>query len=387
MIELASKTLCSGCAACRAVCSQKAITMVADGEGFLYPRINPSLCISCGKCRGACPVLHPGKKRTPLAVYAAIAKDTALRLASSSGGVFSLLARQILAKGGIVFGAAWDYQTHGVKIAVARNEDELDALRGSKYVQADVGNAYLEVKDELEKGTNVLYSGTPCQIAALKHVLNCDYANLLTVEVICHAVPSPLAFVQYATQREHIAGHTTSRIFSRNKHCSWKRYARLVSFHDTNIAYLASLDQDAFLRGFLAELYNRPSCHACSVRDLRSGADLTIADYWNVHQKFPDMDDDKGTSLVLVHTPQGVSAFEGIQGLCRVRESDYADARRTNPAIYSSPRPHPRRAKFFKWIQKSDDFDRIVSRLLRPTLMARIRHLGGRILRKLGLRR
>lgn len=387
MTELAAKNLCSGCAACRVACPKSAISMKADSEGFLYPEIDEKKCVSCGKCRRVCPVLNRPQPREPLAVYAARANDTALRLASSSGGVFSLLAWRTLAKGGLVFGAAWDYATHTVKIVSAQNEDELAALRGSKYVQADVGTAYEQARAALQAGTPVLYSGTPCQIAALHRFLGKDYANLLAVEVICHAAPSPLAFQKYAAQRERLAKSKITRIFSRSKKCSWKRYAMLLAFHADNIAYLKPVTEDTFLRGFLAELYNRPSCHACSVRELRSGADITLADYWNVHQKFPEMDDDKGTSAVLVNTTKGAAAFAAVRPDCTVAVSDYADIRRTNPAVYRSAAPHPQRVRFFAEIAQTDDFDALVVRLLRPTLKVRIRRLGGRILRKLGLRR
>lgn len=386
MIVLAPKNICSGCAACRAVCPRSAITLLADSEGFLYPKIDVTRCIECGKCQKVCPVLNRPQPRNPLAVYAAMANDTKLRLASSSGGLFSLLAWQILAKGGVVFGAAWDYSNYTVKICAAHNEEELAELRGSKYVQADVGDAYLQVREALSRGIPVLYSGTPCQIAALNSVLGKVYDNLLTVEVICHAAPSPLAFQKYAAQRIRESGSHISRIFSRSKNCSWKRFAMSLSFYDKDIAYLKSLTEDVFLRGFLRELYNRPSCHHCMVRELRSGADLTLGDYWNVHQKFPAMDDDRGTSVILVNTDKGSQMVETIRGMCQMTASDYGDVRRTNPAVYRSSPPHPRRRFFFARVQQSGDFDSLVLRLLRPRLVARARHLCGRVLHKLGLR-
>ncbi len=388
MIELASKALCSGCAACRAVCPKSAISMVADSEGFLYPQIDETRCVSCGKCRTACPSLNRLPPREPRAVYAAIAKDAKLRMASSSGGMFSLLARQVIAKGGIVFGAAWDYTDYSVKIIAVHNEEELGELRGSKYVQANVGDVYFQVLDALKKGIPVLYSGTPCQIGALNRYLGKNYDNLLTVDLICHGVPSPMAFRKYAAARERAANSMITRIFSRSKDCSWKRYAISLSFHDNEIAYLKSLDEDPFLRGFLSELYNRPACHQCAVRELRSGADLTIADYWGIEHRFPEMDDDKGTSVVLVNTEKGEAAFAAIRDLCRVAASDFADIRRNNPSIMSRTfPPHRHRAKFFAEIGKTDDFDALVIRLLRPTLYQRIRRLGGYVLRKLHLRR
>ena len=360
MIELSVKNNCSGCAACRAVCPKSAIAMVADAEGFLYPRIDKSRCVSCGKCRAACPSLNRPPPREPRAVYAAVATDDALRMASSSGGMFSLLARQVLARGGVVFGAAWDYTDYSVKIVAAHNEEELGELRGSKYVQADVGDAYFQAREALKKGIPVLYSGTPCQIAALKRFLGGETEGLLAVDLICHGVPSPLAFRKYAAARERAANSMIS---------------------------LKTLTEDPFLRGFLSELYNRPSCHHCAVRELRSGADLTIADYWGVEQRFPQLDDDKGTSVVLVNTERGAAAFAAIKDLCRVAESDYDDIRRTNTAVCRSPLPHPRRARFFAKVGRTDDFDALVTRLLRPTLYQRIRHLGGCVLRKLHLRK
>ena len=387
MIELAPKNLCSGCAACRVVCPKDAISMVADEEGFLCPTIDPTRCVSCGKCRKACPVLVRGDVREPLSVYALIANDEDLRRASSSGGAFSLFAREILQKGGVVFGAAWDYETLSVKMVAARNEDELSALRGSKYVQADVGDVYRQVARELKEGRPVLFSGTPCQVAALNRVVGDAKERLLTVEVICHGTPSPLAFRKYAEQRERAVGKKISRIFSRSKNCSWKRFAISVSFHDTDIAYLCPQDKDPFLRGFLSELYNRWSCHACAVRELRSGADLTIADYWEVDQKFPDMDDNRGTSQVLVNTEKGRAAFDAIRPFCRVRESDYVDVKRVNASVYLSAPPHRRCTAFFREVNETDDFDALVTRLLRPTLVRRLRHLVGNILRSLGLRK
>ncbi len=381
MIELAPKNRCSGCAACRAVCPKGAITMTPDAEGFFYPRIDAARCVSCGTCQKACPVLVRGNTRTPKAVFAAVAHDDNLRRASSSGGIFSLLARETFQKGGVVFGAAWDYETLAVKMVAARNEEELSALRGSKYVQADVGDVYEQVAHNLNEGHQVLFSGTPCQVAALRRVVGV-HESLLTVEVVCHATPSPLAFRKYAEKRMYEAGKKISRIFSRSKNCSWKRYAMSLSFHDSDIAYLQFLDEDPFLRGFLSELYNRPSCHDCSVRELRSGADLTIADYWNVDETMPDMDDDKGTSLVLVNTERGRAAFDAIRPHCRARESTFDDARRVNPAIVRSPVPHARRGTFFKEIAKTDDFDHLVVRLLRPSFARRLRRLAGRILRR-----
>lgn len=390
-MNLASHNLCSGCAACYAVCARKAISMQQDAEGFVYPHVDEAQCIHCGLCERVCPSLHPKASREPLSVYAAKAKDDALRKESSSGGVFSLLARQIISDGGIVYGAAIRESDLSVCHCSAENEEELSWLRGSKYVQSDVGDAYGRVRSQLDAGMKVLFSGTPCQVAALRNFLARDYDNLICVEVICHAAPSPLAWKKFLEKRAAASakGRDSSRpedvidrrISFRSKNCGWKRFSMSLRFVNDK-EYQLDLYSDAFLRGFLSELFNRPSCHKCSVRELRSGADITLGDYWNVHQRFPEMDDDAGTSVVLVDSEKGAALVNRALPFCDVVESDYADVRRTNPAVYSSSPPHVNRGKFFKYIHMGDDFDMMVDRLLKRPIWHRMASLVKRMMRK-----
>ena len=179
MITLASPERCSGCTACKAICPKQAITMVADHEGFLRPQINTETCIQCHACERVCPVLHPGKPDCTPTCYAARTNDDALRLASSSGGLFTELARPILAEGGIVFGCVWEKPALVAIHAKAETEDELAAMRGSKYVQSDLRDTFREVKTALQEGRKVLFSGTPCQIAGLNAFLGHHYDDLL----------------------------------------------------------------------------------------------------------------------------------------------------------------------------------------------------------------
>ena len=390
-MNLASNDQCSGCAACHAICPQKAIAMVPDAEGFAHPKIDASRCVNCGLCERICPVLHSGEARKPLKVYAAKAKDDALRKESSSGGVFSLLACQVISDGGIVYGAAIRGNDLSVYHCSAENEEELSWLRGSKYVQSDVGDTYECVKDQLATGREVLFSGTPCQVAGLRKYLSKDYGNLTCVEVICHATPSPLAWRKFLEKRAVAsAGGRDSarpeavivrRISFRRKNCGWKRYSLSLRFANDK-EYLQDLYTDSFLRGFLSELYNRPSCHNCHVRELRSGADITLGDYWNVHQRFPEMDDDGGTSVVLVDSEKGSALVKRIAPLCDMVASDYEDVCRTNPAIYRSSPPNRKRGKFFKLVGKGADFDATVKRLLRRPLSRRIASLAKRLIIK-----
>ena len=391
-MNLAAHNRCSGCAACYAACARKAISMQPDEEGFAYPHVDESLCVNCGLCARACPSLHPKAPREPLFVYAAKAKDEALRMESSSGGIFSLLARQIISDGGIVYGAAIRGSDLSVCHCSAENEEELSWLRGSKYVQSDVGDTYGNVRTQLDAGRKVLFSGTPCQVAALRNFLGRDYENLVCVEVICHAAPSPLAWKKYLEKRAAASAKgrdsarpeaiVDRRISFRRKNCGWKRYSMSLRFAN-DMEYLLDLRADTFLRGFLAELYNRPSCHECSVRELRSGADITLGDYWNVHQRFPEMDDDTGTSVVLVDSEKGVALINRILPFCNMAESDYADIRRTNPAVYRSSPPHLKRDKFFKLILMDADFDKAIDSLLKRPLWRRMGSFVKRVVKKI----
>lgn len=367
--------------------------MMSDAEGFRQPVLDVAKCIRCGKCRAACPVLNPDAPRlSDVQVYAARAKDRTLRLESSSGGIFSLLARHVLCRGGLVFGAACDLESGRVVHIAVADEAGLARLRGSKYVQSDIGTVYRQVREALSCGREVLFSGTPCQVAAVRRVVGEEGNDLLLcVDLICHAVPSPLAWQKYLEKRvdEQNQGRDSARaddskfkrISFRRKNCGWKRYSLSLRFANDK-EYLCDLQTDPFLRGFLSELYNRRSCHQCAGRDGRSGSDLTLADYWRVWERFPDMDDDVGTSLVLVKTKKGAAAFASLASEIESRRSDVADAIRTNPALVKSPLAHPKRERFFALLRKGVDFDVAVGRLLKRPLWRRCGSFVKRLLRR-----
>ena len=377
--------------------------MVADKEGFLYPRIDAARCVNCGLCARACPSINRPAPRTPLAVYAAKANDTALRLASSSGGIFSLLARQILAKGGKVFGAAFDKRDWSVEHIGVTDEAGLAELRGSKYVQSRTAGIYREVKTALETNLPVLFSGTPCQIAALRAYLNLsnssnvsNLSNLYLVDVVCHGAPSPKVWQKYLDWQCEAAlaqgrgsapaeGRNIRRISFRHKNCGWKRFSLSLRFANDK-EYLCQFPDDPFMRAFLHELCNRPSCHDCQVRELRSGSDLTIADFWGIDCVMPDFDDDRGASLVLANTEKGSVLLNSVNLNIELRPSSLADGVNGNTALVRSPIAHRNRARFLKKCREKN-FDKLVIRMLLPLLKVRLRSFLGRIARKLGLRK
>ena len=371
---LASHVACTGCAACRMVCPRGAVSMAPDSEGFLRPRISPRKCIGCHRCESACPALHPGAGRQAARVVAAQAKDGELRRTSSSGGIFTLLARRTLACGGVVFGASFDPKDCLVRHVAAEDESGLARIRGSKYVQSEIGDAYRMALDALIAGRNVLFSGTPCQIAGFCNVLDAmgprvDRTRLLLVDMACHAAPSPLAWRRYlaARMREMPRGRwfrrprPTNANF-RDKSSGWHVFSLSIET-DAGAFYRKRLLEDSFMQGFLKELFSRQSCHECSFRRFRSGSDITLADYWSVQKVFPDFDDNKGTSLVLLLTESGQRAFSDIQSECILRESDFDHAILGNPVLIGSLESHPRRGEFFQCVGK-EPFDRLVNRLL-----------------------
>ena len=388
MPVLADRLLCSGCTACYSICHSQAISMIKDIEGFQYPSINKFKCINCGLCEKVCPCINRDLPREPLAVYAAQARDDKLRLKSSSGGIFSLIARQVISHGGIVFGAGFDYSNWTVKHIAAENECELNELRGSKYVQSNLGDTFKIIKNELLKEREVLFVGTPCQVAGIRHYLsinNCrQYHKLLLVDLVCHAVPSPLAWKRYLETRikNNGQGSGIKKIFFRQKIFGWKRYSLQLIFNNGN-EYLADVNADTFLLGFLSELYNRPSCHNCSLRELRSGSDITIADYWNVSTRFPEFDDDLGTSLVLVNSKKGEIIFNNLD--IKYKKSEFKHAININHSIIKSDPPNSQRPKVMKsLLHKNINFDSIVNRILIP-LHIRIRRNIGAWIRRIGI--
>ena len=308
MIEIKDKKECCGCHACVSVCPVHCITMQVDEQGFLYPKANADVCTQCGLCEKVCPVLQQYEPSSPIGVYAAKSYDEEVRKHSSSGGMFTHLAEAVINEGGTVFGARFDQQWNVVH-ARANSIEELEPLRGSKYVQSVIGNTYKEVKEQLLQGRKVLFTGTPCQIAGLKRFLRKEYSNLLTVDVVCHGVPSPQVWTTYLSSVLRKQASPIMGISFRDKTFGWKKYRLHISYAGSNKVPSAG---NVYMKGFLKDLYLRPSCHACPARSGKSGSDITLGDFWGVHKHYPEMDDDKGTSLVLIHTAKGQALYDII---------------------------------------------------------------------------
>lgn len=389
MVDLADRMHCSGCGACAIICSHGAISMSAEREGFLYPKIDSLKCMSCGRCRNVCSALKAGRSRKPLAVYAAKAIDDKLRRRSSSGGIFTLLARHILLKGGVVYGAMIrDGDLKIIHVAV-ETEDELCRLQGSKYVQSEVHRIYPAVLSALRQGRLVLFSGTPCQVAALRRLAPEENEHLICVEVICHGVPSALAWRAYLKDRmrkRHLNEKIITGVSFRDKLYGWRNYSMAIFTGDRG--YVQDIQHDSFLRGFNKELFNRSSCYQCSWRELKSGSDVTIGDYWNVQRLHPDINDDIGVSLVLINSARGSALFNEVKRNCRYIDSSYVKACAANPSLIVSGKKNPQRERFFEQINQGRSFDSVVKRLTAQSTFRRIargmRGFAGKMIRLMG---
>lgn len=349
MICIVDKKDCCGCWACVQKCPKQCISMREDDEDFLYPVVDLQLCIECGLCEKVCPVINQDEERRPLSFQAAKNPDEEVRLKSSSGGIFSMLAEAVIRNGGVIFGARFN-ENWEVVHGYSETMEGIAAFRGSKYVQSRIGGCYREAEAFLKGGRKVLFSGTPCQIAGLRHYLRKDYPNLVTVDLICHGVPSPGVFRQYLNEeknrlarkrdgkntvsfrpipsvpeREGLSAYGETEIKAvsfRDKRKGWKKFSFVLVLslqgdsrrreNSVSFSYTQTLHENAFLRGFLRDLYLRPSCHACPAKAGKSGSDITIADFWGIENYHPEFDDDKGCGLVLLNTEKGAEIYRNL---------------------------------------------------------------------------
>ena len=390
MIYIDNKKACCGCWACVQRCPRNCITMHEDEEGFSYHIVDTSACIECGLCEKVCPVLNQAEAKRPLDVYAAINPNEEVRLNSSSGGIFSQLAEKVIADGGVVFGARFDEHwkvVHDYCDTLAG----LAAFRGSKYVQSRIGACYRHAENFLKAGRRVLFSGTSCQIAGLHRFLGKEYDNLLTVDVICHGVPSPLVWRKYVeaikTCPQRIIGKNTTLHFAdkntaiagiafRDKSSGWKRYGFTVRSIDENnqerILFRETFYENLFMDGFLKDIYLRPSCYACPSKSGKAQSDITLGDYWGIEHQHPAMDDDKGTSLVLLHTDKGRIAFEALD--CSIEASTYEQALAGNPSLERSVGKSLMRKYFYRKFKRSQNVE-----IIKKTLNKSSSSLGARL--------
>ena len=402
MLQITDKSKCCGCNACVQRCPKQCIVMHEDEEGFLYPQVDVTLCVDCGLCEKVCPMLAQNDVKKALQIFAAKNKNEHQRLRSSSGGIFILLAEQTIKMGGVVFGARFD-KNWEVEHCYVETIEELEPLMRSKYVQSRIGNTYKEAEQFLKEGRRVLFVGTSCQILGLHKFLRKDYNNLLSVDFICHGVPSPGVWRKYLQEIKNnaslceAAGKNTvlpislkfmpviTGINFREKGLGgygWKKFGFVVHGKsplkgDQNSVLLSTIfNENAFMKAFLYNFILRPSCYSCPVKKGKSESDLTIADFWGIETIYPDFDDDKGVGVMFVHSEKGSNILNLIDiDLLSVK---YDEAIKNNPAYYTSVAVPYGRVRFWKFFNTGKT-------LVESTLLALFSPLSIRIKTKVVL--
>lgn len=369
MIKVVDKSRCCGCSACVQICPKQCISFDEDEHGFKYPKVNDLICVKCRLCEQVCPCLNQGIPSPPKKVYAAINPAENVRLNSSSGGIFTIMAEFVLGNNGIVFGARFD-RNWNVIHDYTESVDDIDKFRRSKYVQSYIGESFRQVQEFLKAGRLVLFSGTSCQIAGLKRFLDKEYENLLLIDVVCHGVPSPKIWREYLKsiiRPEGVDGKNTVLSFPndmsiikdisfRNKKIGWKKYgfelrmaapkAAQNSVLDSvkklddeeDFTFFQAVNENLYLQGFINNLYIRPSCFACPSKSGRCNSDYSLADFWTINKFLPSLNDDKGVTLLYVHSTKGLNILEKLNvQLFELDKNKVLNSAFSNPAKEKYP--------------------------------------------------
>ena len=379
IITIIEKKNCTGCYACVTICPQQCITMKSDSEGFWYPAVDKESCLDCSLCEKVCPILQKEQVKNEPKAYACYNKNEEIRMKSSSGGLFTLFAEQVIDHGGVVFGAGFDKE-FSVLHSYVETKEELRKFRGAKYVQSKTSDTYKKAEEFLLQGRQVLFSGTPCQIGGLKSFLQKDYDNLICIDIFCHGVPSPKVWKKYVSYREIRADAPVRNITFRRKNNGWKRYSIAFSFNN-NMEYENAFDKDLYMQAFLHNICLRPSCYACNFKTLCRQSDITLADFWGIENMFPEMDDDKGASLVLINSRKGELMFGKILNQMILKEVDINKAVSYNLAAINSVKQSPQRNNFFSKLEQLP-FDKLVKKYCKQKISVKM--LIRAVLSKLG---
>lgn len=368
---------CTGCNACYAICPTHAIEMKCDSEGFLQPQVNNAQCTSCGLCDKVCPVGKEILSNEKL-IIACRAKNPKTVLESSSGGIFSVLAESVLSKNGVVYGCEITDPKHPKHVCI-ENKEDLDKIRRSKYVQSDKEDVFVSVKKHLAEGKEVMFVGTPCEVAGLSGYLGKKYDKLLLVDFICHGVPSPMAWRKYIEQQEAEAESTVLSVNFRSKCRGWRLFSMELTY-DNGKKVSNVLTKNDYLRAFLCDLFLRKSCYNCCFKDKNYYSDLTIADFFAVNRIMPEIDNNEGTSIAIAHTDKGKSALEAEFDNIKYWELDDSHLS-LNMTYFNSPKRNFWREKALREMHNKD-FRFVTEKYCGLGILAKIRRKISKIIMK-----
>lgn len=356
------RSKCTFCTACINICPKQCIVIEKDSEGFDYPKIDKSNCIQCNLCKEVCHIVNDIKIITKTKAYAVKNKNEKIRLESTSGGFFSLIANYVLEKKGYVVGAAYD-ENFIVKHIIINEKAELYKLRGAKYSQSKLGNIFLIIKKLLDDNKLVLFSGTPCQCSGLKFFLRKEYSNLITSDLICHGVPSPKAWGEYINYR-HLKEKNPSKLMKINMRCKdsgWTNYKYSTEFiYENKEKTLIPNSKDLFLKAFVGNICLRKSCSECKFKGLERNTDFTLGDFWGIWNQYPEFDDNKGISVVLTHSKTGESILKILRHKIELIEVNPQDVYKENKSLMFPSVSHPMRNEFLCKIN-STNYEQLIS--------------------------
>ena len=368
MVEICQKNHCTGCTACALSCPKNAIDMRADRKGFIYPYIDNEKCVDCGLCRNICPQLNLA---SPIIsnvrdVYAAFSKDADIRKNSSSGGMFTEVARTFIQEGGVVFASKLENNCHELCFSRCDDIEDLRLFRGSKYFQSNPKYIFRDVKEELENERLVLFVGTACQISGLKSYLRKEYSNLYVIDIICHGVPSPKLWSDYLSKLEKEQKSLAKNVNFRFKKPSWTEFSLCVDF-ENDAKYIKSKFDDPYLISFLKEISLRENCYSCPYANTTRMGDITLADFWGYKSTDYKMrNTEKGISLVLINSDKGEVLFRKITPKIAYIEKNLKDAVGGNRSLKEPWKKNPIADDFWNAYMEEEDLENIFDTFCKP---------------------
>ncbi len=384
MIEIKEKSTCCGCSGCANACSKKCIEMTADEEGFSYPKVNKNECINCGLCEKVCPIINvlPDEPKEQWG-YVVQSKDEKVLAESTSGGAFTAIAEYVIENGGIVFGAAFDEELNVIHTAVD-NKNDLCKFRNSKYVQSDMGSCFRQAKKHLDEGRLVCFSGTPCQVEGLYHFLGKEYENLILVDVVCHAIPSPLVWKKYLEIQRKNLGDGITNIKFRDKAPYGYKYSMMSVYKHENQIYKNGVETDPMLRAFFSDICDRPSCYKCKFKKRYRVSDFTIWDCFEVDKFSKTLDNDKGVTRILIQNPKAYMLFSKIKRNLIFSEVSTNKLTENVYEMFNSVEENKKREIFFECLNNLS-IENPFSKFFRPSIKTETEKILRRILVKLGI--
>ena len=366
------KNKCCACGACKSACPKQAITMKEDEYGFVYPVIDKSICIKCGKCKKVCNYQNDNIKEESKEAYVAAVKDINLLLKSASGGLFAALAETIIEEDGVVYGVSMNNVNNKLKPEHIRvtNKNSIEKLQGSKYVQSDTADSFVNIEKDLKEGRIVLFSGTPCQVAGLKGYLGKDYKNLYLVDIICHGVPSTKFFQDYIS---NLMKRWNGRILDfklRDKKNGWGLNAKVVYKDKNNNTKVKRIPSGAssYFDMFLKSETYRQNCYSCPYATIKRIGDITIGDYWGIQKEHPELmdcnggnyNDTNGISCLLVNNKKGNELLKLLNDKVNIDASTIEKVARKNGQL-KHPSNYPETRKEILETYKEDGYDKVES--------------------------